>query len=138
VSCSPNRDRKSIRRFSGVYAEAQGGRQNSIFRIDAVKVGSQRACEHFSCHRFSGAAVTGKERADAEAPVYFAVKAPFQLPWYSEPNAVASALEMGHTNAAITFAHYRELVKPSDAALYWNLVPSVSASEKVVPMSAPR
>jgi integrase len=53
-------------------------------------------------------------------------------------NAAATALEMGHVNASITFKHYRELVKPKDAALYWNLVPSVSASEKVVQMSAPR
>jgi integrase len=50
-------------------------------------------------------------------------------------NAAATALEMGHTNAAITFKHYRELVKPKDAALYWNhLLPSASASEKVVQM----
>jgi hypothetical protein len=44
-------------------------------------------------------------------------------------NAATTALELGHTNASITFKHYRELVKPAEAERYWNLRPSVSAAE---------
>jgi integrase len=53
-------------------------------------------------------------------------------------NAAVTALELGHTNASITFKHYRELVLPAEAARYWKLKPSASASEKVVQMTAPR
>ena len=34
----------------------------------------------------------GKERLDAEAPVYLAVKVPLRLPWYGEPNATSNAI----------------------------------------------
>lgn len=40
-----------------------------------------------------------------------------------ENNAPALALEMGHTNTVMLFQHYREVVKPKDAALYWRLMP---------------
>jgi integrase len=49
-------------------------------------------------------------------------------------NAAATALELGHHDSRITFAHYRELVKPKDADRYWNIRPAVSA--KVVPLVA--
>jgi integrase len=49
-------------------------------------------------------------------------------------NAALTALEMGHTDARVTFRHYRELVKPRDAERYWNIRPSTA--EKVVPMVA--
>lgn len=48
-------------------------------------------------------------------------------------DAAALALQMGNSPAMI-FRHYRELVKPQDAARYWNIAPS--ASENVVPMAA--
>jgi integrase len=49
-------------------------------------------------------------------------------------NAASTALELGHVNAAITFRHYRELVKPKDAERYWNIRP-VKASKKIVSIS---
>jgi integrase len=47
-------------------------------------------------------------------------------------NAAGTALELGHHDSRITFAHYRELVKPKEAELYWNIKPEASA--KVVPL----
>ena len=38
-------------------------------------------------------------------------------------DAARVSLEMGNSPAMV-FAHYRELVKPKDAAKYWNLHPS--------------
>jgi integrase len=49
-------------------------------------------------------------------------------------NAAATALELGHHDSRITFAHYRELVKPRDAERFWNIKPA--AGRKVVPMVA--
>ena len=39
-------------------------------------------------------------------------------------DAAALALQMGHTNTAMIFQHYREVVKPKEAARYWEIVPS--------------
>jgi integrase len=50
-------------------------------------------------------------------------------------NAPQTALESGH-DQAVLFAHYRELVKPKDAARYWQIMPSAEAGEKVVAMTA--
>jgi integrase len=50
-------------------------------------------------------------------------------------DAAALALELGHTNTALVFAHYRQLVKPKDAERYWKIAPAVSA-EKVVQFAA--
>ena len=47
-------------------------------------------------------------------------------------NAAELALELGHTNSALIFAHYRQVVKPKDAARYWNLMPASEADRKVV------
>jgi integrase len=47
-------------------------------------------------------------------------------------NAASTALELGHHDSRVTFAHYRELVKPKEAARYWNIRPATR--EKVVPM----
>jgi integrase len=44
-------------------------------------------------------------------------------------NAASTALELGHHDSRITFAHYRELVKPKDAERYWNIRP-VAAGKK--------
>src|SRR4029453_3304192 len=49
-------------------------------------------------------------------------------------NAAATALELGHHDSRITFAHYRELVKPTEAERYWNIRPSTT--EKIVPLVA--
>jgi integrase len=49
-------------------------------------------------------------------------------------NAAELALEIGHTNSAITFAHYRELVRPKDAEQYWNIMPA-AAAKKIVHMT---
>jgi integrase len=40
-------------------------------------------------------------------------------------NAAATALELGHHDSRVTFAHYRELVKPRDAEQYWNIRPAM-------------
>jgi integrase len=47
-------------------------------------------------------------------------------------NAASTALELGHHDSRITFAHYRELVKPNDAEKYWNLFPTAGVAKKVV------
>ena len=39
-------------------------------------------------------------------------------------NAASTSLELGHHDSRITFAHYRELVKPKDAERYWNVKPT--------------
>ena len=49
-------------------------------------------------------------------------------------NAAATALELGHHDSRVTFAHYRELVRPKEAERYWNIKPETSA--KVVPLLA--
>ena len=49
-------------------------------------------------------------------------------------NAASTALELGHHDCRITFAHYRELVRPKEAERYWNIKPA--ASSKVVPLVA--
>lgn len=41
-----------------------------------------------------------------------------------EHNLNDLTLEMGHTNPQTLFAHYRELVTPEDAAIYWRLTPA--------------
>jgi integrase len=46
-------------------------------------------------------------------------------------DAAALALQMGNSPDVI-FRHYRELVKPREAALYWKIKPSVSAARKIV------
>ena len=36
-------------------------------------------------------------------------------------DAAALALELGHTNANLVFQHYRQVVKPAEAAKYWQI-----------------
>jgi integrase len=45
-------------------------------------------------------------------------------------NAAQTALESGH-NQSILFAHYRELVRPADAARYWAIKPGATAENLV-------
>jgi integrase len=47
-------------------------------------------------------------------------------------DAARLALEMGHTNSALIFQHYREVVRPKDAEAYWNLVRATPGDERVV------
>jgi len=49
-------------------------------------------------------------------------------------NAASTALELGHHDSRVTFAHYRELVKPKEAKRYWQLKPVNTT--KIVPMVA--
>jgi len=49
-------------------------------------------------------------------------------------NAAKTALQLGHHDAEITFAHYRELVKPKDAERFWSIKPAKGA--EVVPLVA--
>lgn len=50
-------------------------------------------------------------------------------------NAASTALELGHHDSRITFAHYRELVKPKEAERYWNIRPA-TPTKKIVPLAA--
>ena len=47
-------------------------------------------------------------------------------------DAAALALEMGHTDSGMIFAHYRQLVRPKDAARYWSLKPLQRTYCKIV------
>jgi len=49
-------------------------------------------------------------------------------------DAAALALEMGHGSTKMIFSHYRNLVRPADANLYWNIRPAAVAN--VVAMTA--
>jgi integrase len=49
--------------------------------------------------------------------------------------ALTQAL-LGHESGRMLFSHYRELVRPKDAARYWLVMPSAEAGEKVVAMTA--
>jgi integrase len=49
-------------------------------------------------------------------------------------DAAATALQLGHHDSRVTFAHYRELVKPKEAERYWNIRPATK--NKVVPLVA--
>ena len=52
-------------------------------------------------------------------------------------NAASTALELGHHDSRVTFAHYRELVRPKEAARYWKLRPA-GRSRKIVQMGVAR
>ena len=48
-------------------------------------------------------------------------------------DAALTALQMGHRDSRVTFAHYRELVKPKEAERYWQLQPA--CTQKIVPLA---
>jgi integrase len=50
-------------------------------------------------------------------------------------DAGALALQMGHTNTSMIFQHYREVVKPKDAARFWDIKPTADTA-KVVEFAA--
>jgi integrase len=51
-------------------------------------------------------------------------------------DAAKTALELGHTESATLFRHYRELVRPEDAKAFWNITPKPNA--EVVTLSIPK
>jgi integrase len=52
-------------------------------------------------------------------------------------NAASTALELGHHDSRMTFAHYRELVRPKDAARFWSIKPA-GRTRKIVHMGVAR
>src|SRR5207302_5868356 len=52
-------------------------------------------------------------------------------------DAAALALELGHTNSNLVFAHYRQLVAPKQATRYWKIAPA-GAGKKVIQFAATR
>lgn len=52
----------------------------------------------------------------------------------STGNAAQTALESGHSQAVL-FAHYRELVRPKDAARYFSIRPLGQAQEKILALT---
>jgi integrase len=50
-------------------------------------------------------------------------------------DAAALALEMGHTDSGMIFAHYRQLVRPAEAERYWSLRPQAQADRKIIDLS---
>ena len=55
--------------------------------------------------------------------------ASYHLAHFRDPRELA--LEMGHTRSEVTFRHYRELVRPSEAQRFWKIVPAISAEPKI-------
>ena len=52
-------------------------------------------------------------------------------------NASLTAAELGHRGETRTlFSHYRRLVKPAEAARYWNIMPNRAGEKKVVAFAA--
>jgi integrase len=52
--------------------------------------------------------------------------ASYHLAHFRDPRELA--LEMGHTRSEVTFRHYRELVRPSEAERFWKLAPVVQGA----------
>jgi integrase len=50
-------------------------------------------------------------------------------------DAAALAHELGHTNATLIYQHYRQVVRPAQAARYWKITPA-PVGKKVVQLSA--
>jgi integrase len=49
--------------------------------------------------------------------------ASYHLAHFRDPKELA--LELGHIRSEVTFAHYRELVRPSEAERFWRIVPAI-------------
>lgn len=49
-------------------------------------------------------------------------------------NPAHTAMLLGHRDQAMLLTHYRDLMQPSDAARYWNLVPHHDSDRKIVSM----
>jgi integrase len=46
-------------------------------------------------------------------------------------DAPALSLELGHVTPQIVFAHYREVVRPSEAERFWKIAPAIDAEQKL-------
>jgi integrase len=55
--------------------------------------------------------------------------ASYHLARFRDPRELA--LEMGHTRSEVTFRHYRELVRPSEAERFWRIAPAASTEPKI-------
>ena len=55
--------------------------------------------------------------------------ASYHLAYFKD--APALSLELGHVRPTTVFAHYREVVRPSEAEKFWKIVPAVSAEQKI-------
>jgi integrase len=55
--------------------------------------------------------------------------ASYHLAHFRDPRELA--LEMGHTRSEVTFRHYRELVKPTQAERFWQIVPALAAEPTI-------
>ena len=53
----------------------------------------------------------------------------------AEQDAPKIALELGHSDTAIVFQHYRQLVKPAEAKMFWSIRPP-KGHNKIVQMAA--
>ena len=53
-------------------------------------------------------------------------------------NSAETALQLGHQSAGIVFAHYRQLIRPRDAALYWEIACSTSTPRLGIGFSRPK
>jgi len=49
-------------------------------------------------------------------------------------DAAKTALELGHTNTAVLFQHYRELARPEDAKAYFSITPKTATPSNVIRM----
>jgi integrase len=56
--------------------------------------------------------------------------ASYHLAHFRDPRELA--LEMGHTRSEVTFRHYRELVRPSEAERFWKIAPLIDAEQKLI------
>jgi integrase len=119
------------------------GRKGKVVHI-------QRTLNHHETYN-----VTLQIRRDADAMVSEAERGPgfrsLEMDWPTNAlrhsfasyhlahfkDAAALALEMGHTTTAMIFKHYREVVKPAAAALYWSMRLKTAHGEKVVALPLP-
>jgi integrase len=46
-----------------------------------------------------------------------------------------TAVIMGHRDQNMLLTHYRDLMKPSDAAKYWQIAPETASSAKIIPLT---
>ena len=53
-------------------------------------------------------------------------------------DAAKTALELGHTESATLFRHYRELVRPEEAKAFWDITPKLGAEVLTFSTSIPK
>ncbi|MBL9145337.1 MAG: tyrosine-type recombinase/integrase, partial [Verrucomicrobiaceae bacterium] len=49
-------------------------------------------------------------------------------------DAAKTALQLGHTNTAVLFQHYRELAQPEEAEAYFKIAPNTVTPTNIIPM----